>query len=67
MLTDLELYLMQTVILCRDWVNNKNLLSIIGNYIQCPVINHNGKEYEKECVYMYDNHFAVSVQFSSGT
>ena len=24
-----------------------------GNYIQYPVINHNGKEYEKECVYIY--------------
>ena len=23
----------------------------IGNYIQCPVINHNEKEYEKEYVY----------------
>ena len=22
------------------------------NYIQYPVINHNGKEYEKECTYM---------------
>ena len=25
-----------------------------GNYIQYPVINHNGKEYEKECIYMYN-------------
>ena len=25
-----------------------------GNYIQYPVINHNGKEYEKECTYMYN-------------
>ena len=25
-----------------------------GNYIQYPVINHNVKEYEKECVYMYN-------------
>ena len=24
------------------------------NYIQYPVINHNGKEYEKECIYMYN-------------
>ena len=22
-----------------------------GNYIQCPMINQNGKEYEKMCVY----------------
>ena len=25
-----------------------------GNYIQYPVINHNGKEYDKECIYMYN-------------
>ena len=23
-----------------------------GNYIQYPVINHNGKEYEKEYIYV---------------
>ena len=27
---------------------NKVLLYNTGNYIQYPVINHNGKEYEKE-------------------
>ena len=27
------------------WRNNKDLLSSTGNYIQHPVINHNGKEY----------------------
>ena len=32
------------------WINNKVLLYSIGNYIQKPVINHNGKGYEK--VYM---------------
>ena len=26
------------------------LLYSTGNYIQYPVINHNGKEYKKECV-----------------
>ena len=36
-----------------EWINNKVLLYSTGNYIQYPVINHNGKEYEKECVYMY--------------
>ena len=24
-----------------------------GNYSQHPVINHNGNEYEKECVYIH--------------
>ena len=35
-------------------MNNKVLLWSTGNSIQYPVINHNGKEYEKEiCIYIY--------------
>ena len=30
-----------------EWINNRVLLYSTGNYIQYPVINHNGKEYEK--------------------
>ena len=30
-----------------EWINNKVLPYSTGNYIQYPVINHNGKEYEK--------------------
>ena len=39
--------------LCRckllyiGWINNKVLLYSTGNYILYPVINHNGKKYEK--------------------
>ena len=36
---------MQTII---AWVNNKVLLYSTGDYIQYPVMNHNGDEYEKE-------------------
>ena len=36
-----------------EWISNKVLLYSTGNYIQYPVINHNGKEYEKECMYVY--------------
>ena len=35
-----------------EWMNNKVYYSI-GNYIQYPVINHNGKEYGKECIYIF--------------
>ena len=35
-----------------EWINNKILLYSTGNYIQYPVININGKEYEKENVYV---------------
>ena len=31
---------------------NKVLLYSTGNYIQYPMINHNGKEYEKEYIYV---------------
>ena len=35
------------------WINNKVLLYSTENYIQYPVINHNGKEYEKEYIQLY--------------
>ena len=35
-----------------EWVNNQVLLYGTRNYIQYPVISHNGKEYEKEYVYV---------------
>ena len=34
------------------WINNKVLVYSTGNYIQYPVINHNGKEYEKVYIYV---------------
>ena len=33
-------------------INSKVLLYSTENYIQFPVINHNGKEYEKENIYV---------------
>ena len=39
-------------ILYIEWINNKVLLYSTGKYIQYPVINHNGKEYKKECIYI---------------
>ena len=36
-----------------EWISNKVLLCRTGNYIQYPGINHNGKEYKQECVYIY--------------
>ena len=34
-------------------INNKDLLYSTGNYIQYLVINYNGKESEKEWIYIY--------------
>ena len=40
---------MQTTVQRKD--NNKFLLYSTRDYIQHSVINHNGKEYEQECIY----------------
>ena len=37
-------------VLYIEWINNKVLLYRTGNYIQYPMINHNGKEYKRECI-----------------
>ena len=37
-----------------EWLDNKVLTYSTGNYIQCTRINHNGKDYKKECRYMYN-------------
>ena len=38
-----------------EWLNNKVLLYSTENYIQYPMINHNGKEYKKRIyIYMYN-------------
>ena len=49
---------MQTGIYRMD--NNKVLLYSTGNHIQHPVINHNGKEYEKECICITESLFCTA-------
>ena len=39
-------------LLYMEWISSKVLLYSTGNYIQYPVINHNGKEYKK-IMYIY--------------
>ena len=48
-----------------EWINKKVLLYSTGNYIQYPVINHNGKE-SKESIYMYVklNHFVLQKKLT---
>ena len=38
--------------LYTEWITNKVLLDSTGNYIQCPMANHNGKEYLKMHMYI---------------
>ena len=56
-----ELKIIRCKLLYTEWINNKFLLYSTGNHIHYSVINHNGKEYDKECIYIcvYLNHFAV--------
>ena len=51
---DWEFGISRCKLLYTEWINNKVLLYSTGNYIQYPMINHNGKEYEKECICMYN-------------
>ena len=50
-------------ILYMEWINYKVLLYSIGNYIQYSVKYHNGKESEKEYVYIniYDTHICITI------
>ena len=41
-------------LLYRERINNEVLLYSTRSYSQYPVINHDGKEYETECIYMYN-------------
>ena len=47
---DWEFWISRCKLLYLEWINNKVLLYSTGNLIQYPTINHNGKQYEKECV-----------------
>ena len=40
-------------LLYRQCVTNNVLLYSTGSYIQYSVINHKGKEYEKECIHTH--------------
>ena len=47
---DWEFGISRRKLLCIGWINYKVLLYSAGNYIQYPVISHNGKEYEKQYI-----------------
>ena len=51
---DWEFGVSRCKLLHLEWINNRVLLHSTGNYIQYPGINHNGKEYKKECIYIYN-------------
>ena len=48
-----RLWLADVRLLYIEWINNKVLQYSTANYIQNPMINHNGKEYLKKNLYIY--------------
>ena len=54
------------IIIYVGWKSNKVLLCSIVDYIQYPVKNHYGKEYEKECVHTHiTESFCYSVEINT--
>ena len=51
---DLEFGISRCKLVYIEWISNKVLLYSTGNCIQDPLISHNGKEYEKEYIHMYN-------------
>ena len=49
---DREFGISRCELLYMEWINNKVLLYSTGKYIQYPIINQNGKEYEEEYIYI---------------
>ena len=41
-------------------MNNKVLSYTAGNYIQYLMMNHNGKEYEQEYIYIYIKYICIT-------
>ena len=50
---DWEFEVSRCKLLHLEWISNEVLLYHTGNYIQYPMINHNEKDNEKECVFIY--------------
>ena len=50
---DLEFEISGYKLLYTGWINNKILLQSRGKHAPYPMMNHNGKEYEKEYIYIH--------------
>ena len=61
---DWEFGISRCKILYVEWINKKVMLYSTGNYIQYSVINHNGKEYEKEDIYTHRHIYVQLSQFA---
>ena len=59
---DWEFGISRCKLLYTGWINNKVLLYSTGNYIQYPVINHNGTEKNKLKVCMWKGEECLGAQ-----
>ena len=48
------------------WINSKVLMYSIRKYIPYPLINHNGKEYKKDCIFLKKNRNIYRYTFVLG-
>ena len=56
---DWEFAVSRCKLLYTGWINNKVLLYSAGNYIQYPVIDYNGKEYEKAYICITESLYCI--------
>ena len=49
---DWEFEISRWKVLYIRWINSKVLLYSTGNYIQCPVLNQNGKNMKNNYIYI---------------
>ena len=64
-----EVQVSRCKLLYIEWIDNKVLLYSTENYIQYPMMNHNGeeyflKEYVGMCMCVYNNHFAIQQKLT---
>ena len=62
---DYEVGISRCKLVYIEWVDNKVLLYGTGNSTQYPVINRNGKEYKKECMYMYNRSICCTTEINT--
>ena len=62
---DWEFGISRCKLLKVGWINSKTLLCSTGNYTQYPVINQNGKEYEKEYIYSITESLCCTAEINT--
>ena len=56
-----ELGVSRCKLVYTEWINNKALQYSTGKYY--PVINHTGKKYKKECIYIHTSTYITESFF----